>query len=127
MPLRNQTTVSFLATENATRSRDFFENVIGLEFIEETQFALVFSTGNSQLRIQKVDQLYSPPYTSMGWQVGEIETVVSNLVARGVFFEMLSGIDQDDNGIWTSPSGAKIAWFKDPDGNMLSLTQVTNQ
>lgn len=123
MPLRNQIATSFLATANAADSKVFFEEVIGLDFVEETNFALVFSMGNGQLRIQKVEVVSSPPYTSMGWQVDDIEDVVGVLTDRGIAFEQYSSFIQDDHGIWTSPSGAKIAWFKDPDGNMLSLTQ----
>ena len=123
MPLRNQNATSFLATASVVESKVFFEEVIGLNFVEETDFALVFSIGNGQLRIQKVEQVSPPPYTSMGWQVDDIEHVVGVLTDRGLAFERFDDFTQDDRGIWTSPSGAQIAWFKDPDGNTLSLTQ----
>ena len=123
MPLRNQNTISFLATANARESRAFFENLVGLKFIEETDFTLVFSIAKSHLRIQKVSNISPAPYTSMGWQVDDIEKAVAALRGRGVIFEVYEGLVQDLNGIWTSPTGAKIAWFKDPDGNTLSLTQ----
>lgn len=82
MPLRNQNAISFLATAKQSASKAFFENVVGLDLIEETDFALVFSTNNSQLRIQKVHRVFAPPYTSMGWQVDDIEKVVALLAAR---------------------------------------------
>ena len=123
MPLRNANPVSFLATANAPESRAFYETIIGLELIEETDFALVFAVGNSHLRIQKVSQVSPPPYTSMGWLVKDIKNVVASLKERGVVLDFHQGLAQDENGIWTSPSCAKIAWFKDPDGNTLSLTQ----
>ena len=123
MPLQNQNAILFLATANAPESRVFFEKTIGLEFIEETDFALVFSVCNGLLRIQKVQQLSPAPYTSMGWQVDDIESVAAVLADRGVVFDRYDGLAQSASGIWTSPLGAKIAWFKDPDGNTLSLTQ----
>jgi catechol 2,3-dioxygenase-like lactoylglutathione lyase family enzyme len=123
MPLRDQNIVAFLATENAPKSRDFFEKVIGLELVEETDFALVFLVGSGQLRIQKVTGISLQPYTSLGWQVDDIEAVVESLANKGVVFDHHEGMVQDTAGIWTSPSGAKVAWFKDPDGNTLSLTQ----
>ena len=123
VPLRNQNAVSFLATSNSSKSKIFFEKALGLNFVEETNFALVFSTGNGQLRIQKIQQLSASPYTSMGWQVDDIGKVVTELTQRGVIFDQHEGLEQDSRGIWNSPSGAQIAWFKDPDGNTLSLTQ----
>ncbi len=123
MTLRNQNTISFLATANARESRTFYEKQIGLYFIEETDFALVFSVANSQLRIQKVSSISPAPYTAMGWQVDDIEKTVAALVGKGVILEHFDALEQDTHGIWISPTGAKIAWFKDPDGNTLSLTQ----
>ena len=123
MPLRHQNTISFLATTNAPVSKLFFEKTVGLTLVEESEFALVFSTGNGQLRIQKVHEFSPQSYTSMGWQVTEIETVVAALTNNGVQFDQHAGLEQGVSGVWNSPSGAKIAWFKDPDGNKLSLTQ----
>ena len=123
MPLRNQNTISFLATADASESRAFFEQIVGLDLLEETDFALVFSIANGQLRIQKVQQVSPPAYTCMGWEVDDIETVVATLSDRGVVFDQYDGLQQSEHRIWTSPSGAKIAWFRDPDGNTLSLTQ----
>jgi len=123
MPLRNLNAISFLATANAGESRKFFEKLVGLEFVEETDFALVFSVGKSQLRIQKISKISPASYTSMGWQVDDIEKVVAELLDGGIVFERYDGMAQDARGMWTSPTGAKIVWFKDPDGNILSLTQ----
>ena len=124
MPLRNQNAISFLATANASKSKLFFEQTLGLHLIEETDFALVFLTGDVQLRIQKVEQISPTGYTSMGWQIDNIEALVAVLSDRGVVFDQCDGLEQSQSGIWTSPSGAKVAWFKDPDGNTLSLTEL---
>ena len=77
------------------------------------------------LRVTAVHQVVPAGYTVLGWRVADIEAVVRDLSARGVAFSRFDGMDQDDNGIWTSPGGAKVAWFTDPDGNLLSLTQAT--
>jgi hypothetical protein len=62
------------------------------------------------------------PFTSLGWQVRGIRRVVTGLTKRGVVFERYSFMDQDDQGVWLAPSGTRVAWFKDPDGNLLSLS-----
>lgn len=76
------------------------------------------------LRIQKVDQVNPHGYTALGWKVSNIQKEVSKLSKRGVKFVRYEGMHQDENGIWTAPSKAKIAWFTDPDGNILSLTEI---
>jgi hypothetical protein len=86
-------------------------------------FALVLDAGSVQLRVQRVARLASQPHTVFGWSVPDIADAVSVLTVRGVRFERFAGLTQDRNAIWSSPSGAKVAWFKDPDGNVLSLTE----
>jgi catechol 2,3-dioxygenase-like lactoylglutathione lyase family enzyme len=115
--------VLFLATANAKKSRAFYENVLGLAFIADEPPALVFQSGDSMLRIQKVEQVHAAPYTALGWTVSDIRQTVQHLLAAGVAFERYEGINQDANGIWSAPSGALVVWFKDPDGHTLSLTQ----
>ena len=116
--------VLFLATANAERSRAFFERVLGLKFVSDDPFAMVFQVGDSMLRIQKVMQVHTAPYTALGWAVSDIRGTVNHLHEAGVVFERFDGINQDDDGIWQSPSGARVAWFLDPDGHVLSLTQA---
>lgn len=123
MPLRSLDAISFLATSDAAKSKAFFEQLLGLQLLEETDFAIVFQLGNGSLRIQKVQQVSPSPYTAMGWQVKDIGKLVGELADKGIEFERHEGLPQSDSGVWASPSGAKIAWFKDPDGNILSLTQ----
>jgi catechol 2,3-dioxygenase-like lactoylglutathione lyase family enzyme len=115
--------IAFLATLDGSRSRPFYEGVLGLEFILEDDFALVFNAGGVELRIQKVSVLTPQPHTQLGWSVASLDEVVRALRERGASFEIYSFLDQDQNGIWISPTGAKIVWLKDPDGNLLSLTE----
>ena len=115
--------ILFLATANAGRSRDFYQRVLGLEFIADEPPALVFQVGHSMLRIQKVERVHAAPYTALGWAVSDIGQTVRQLRAAGVEFQRYEGIKQDDDGIWLAPSGARVAWFRDPDGHVLSLTQ----
>ena len=115
--------VLFLATANAERSRAFYERVLGLTFVSDEWPALVFQVGDSMLRIQKVDQVHAAPYTALGWAVSDIRGTVRRLSEAGVVFERYDGMNQDSDGIWQAPSGARVAWFRDPEGHVLSLTQ----
>ncbi len=115
--------VAFVATANADRARGFYEGVLGLRLREDSPFALVFDANGVVLRIQKVPSVVPAPYTALGWTVTDIRDTMTGLVRRGVVFERYAGLAQDDAGIWRSPGGAQVAWFKDPDGNILSLTQ----
>ena len=115
--------ILFLATANAERARAFYERVLGLAFVADEPPALVFRVGDSMLRIQKVEQVYTAPYTALGWAVSDIRQTVRDLRAAGVVFQRYDGLNQDGDGIWHAPSGAFVAWFRDPDGNVLSLTQ----
>jgi len=113
----------FLATSNAERARTFYEGVLGLTFVADEPPALVFRVGELMLRIQKVEKVHPHPYTALGWETTDIRRAVKDLSSAGVVFQHFQGMDQDADGIWQSPSGARVAWFKDPDGHVLSLTQ----
>ena len=115
--------VFFLATSNADHSRAFYERTLGLQFVADEPPALVFRVGKSMLRIQKADRVHAAPYTSLGWAVSDIRTTVRALRAAGVEFQRYEGMNQDADAIWAAPSGAFVAWFRDPDGQVLSLTQ----
>jgi len=121
--LNNSKLIGFLATRNPERTREFYERTLGLTFVSDDRFALVFEANGTMLRIQKVEQFTPPEHTVLGWNVTNISTMVAQLTKQGVEFARYEGIEQDERGIWTAPSGAKVAWFKDPDGNLLSLTQ----
>ena len=113
----------FLATADAARSRTFYQSVLGLRLIVDDPFALVFDANGVMVRIQKVDAVAPAAYTTLGWKVRDIDATVRHLGAMGVQFERFPGLNQDDLGVWRSPSGGRIAWFKDPEGHILSLTQ----
>lgn len=116
--------IAFVATTKADRATTFYRDTLGLHFVSADQFAIVFDCHGIQLRIQKVDTLKPHPFTSLGWNVEHIRREVQTLSKRGVTFEKYPFLEQDDLGIWQAPSGAKVAWFKDPDGNLLSLTEM---
>lgn len=107
----------------AERTRAFYENVVGLGFVADEEFALVFDAHGMMLRIQKAREVSPAPYTALGWKVADIRAAVAGLRERGVSFERYGFLQQDDDGIWATPNGAHVAWFKDPDGNLLSLTE----
>ncbi|MEJ0047204.1 MAG: VOC family protein [Rhodospirillales bacterium] len=111
------------ATTQPERARAFYGDMLGLMFLEDTPFALVFEGGGSTVRVQKVQSFTPSGFTSLGWKVPDIAATAQALAEKGVECERFDGLDQDDFGIWNSPSGARVAWFKDPDGNILSLTQ----
>ena len=115
--------MTFVATRQAKEALKFYQESLGLRFIADEPYALVFDLNGTMLRIQKVQELTPAPYTTLGWGVAEIRDAVKTLAARGVVFERYPGMQQDELGIWTSPNGARVAWFHDPDGNTLSLTE----
>lgn len=116
--------VTFVATTDGKRARRFYGETLGLRIVHDDPYALVCEANGSPLRIQKVESFRAQGFTVLGWEVGDIAATVDGLAERGVTFERFGGMDQDARGIWKSPSGARVAWFKDPDGNVLSLTQV---
>jgi catechol 2,3-dioxygenase-like lactoylglutathione lyase family enzyme len=115
--------IAFLATADGARCLAFYRDVLGLRLVDDGAFALEFDVGGTMLRIQKVEALTPHAFIALGWQVGDIAAQVAELVRAGVTFERFAGLEQDDAGVWTAPSGARIAWFRDPDGNVLSLTE----
>src|SRR5215468_3011132 len=125
--LNNAKIIAFVATTDAAKSRAFYEEVLGLAPTLEDEFAIVLDANGVELRIQKVQTLARQPHTQLGWSVISLEEAVRVLRAKGVVFESYPFMQQNSLGIWTTPSGAKVAWFKDPDGNLLSLTQPTTR
>ena len=114
--------VAFVPTKDAEKARAFYEGVIGLRFVKDDGFAMVFDANGIMVRIARA-QFAPAQFTILGWQVREIEKVVSGLQVKGVSFERFGFFEQDELGIWTAPTGDKVAWFKDPDGNVLSVSQ----
>jgi catechol 2,3-dioxygenase-like lactoylglutathione lyase family enzyme len=115
--------VTFVATKNPQQAKLFYGEKLGLKFMTDDGFALVFDIDGIMLRIATVKDFQPAPYTVLGWEVTAIEENVSQLSAKGVSFERFPGMPQDERGIWSAPGGAKVAWFKDPDGNILSLSE----
>lgn len=115
--------ILFAATTNPDGSRHFYETLLGLKFLSEQPHALVFDVDGVEFRIQKVDQVTPVPYTALGFKTGDIKSEIAELKDKGLAFEVYPFLDQDALGIWTTPDGTQIAWCKDPDGNVVSLTQ----
>jgi dTDP-4-dehydrorhamnose reductase/catechol 2,3-dioxygenase-like lactoylglutathione lyase family enzyme len=115
--------MAFVATRDRSRARAFYRDVLGLELVSEDDFALMFEAGSTKLRVSVVQDLPAASHTVLGWHVRDIAAAVKALVARGVTFERFPFFEQDPLGVWTAPGGGRVAWFKDPDGNTLSLTQ----
>jgi catechol 2,3-dioxygenase-like lactoylglutathione lyase family enzyme len=122
--LESSDLVAFVATTDLDRTRVFYGEVVGLPVIEESPFACVFDANGTQLRVTPVDEIRTAPYTVLGCVVDDIVAAVKALGATGVTFERFAGMDQDDIAVWASPSGARVVWFTDTDGNVLSLTQT---
>jgi predicted enzyme related to lactoylglutathione lyase len=115
--------VALVPATDLDRARAFYEGTLGLTVEEVNDFAVVLRGGVTMLRVTRVDSLTPQPFTVLGWQVADIESTVLTLRDRGVGFQRYDGMAQDELGIWTAPSGGRVAWFHDPDGNTLSLTQ----
>lgn len=120
--------IAFAPTTNPAKARAFYEGVLGLRLVaDQKPFALEFDVHGVMLRVTTVQELKPQPFTILGWRVPDIEATIDRLVAAGVAFERYPGVnDSEPRGIWDAPSGARIAWFKDPDGNVLSVTEFHN-
>jgi catechol 2,3-dioxygenase-like lactoylglutathione lyase family enzyme len=116
--------VAFVATTNADRAREFYGGVLGLRLLADEPFALVFDAHGTTLRVQKLPELAPARHTVLGWLVPDVAAAIRQLSAKGVAFERYPGLPQDELGIATFPGGSRVAWFKDPDGNTLSLTEA---
>jgi predicted enzyme related to lactoylglutathione lyase len=121
--LSNKTIMAFLATTDPSRARPFYENILGLALKRTDPYAMVFDSNGIELRMTTVKDLNPVSYSVMSWIVPDIHETVAGLCSKGVIFEMYSFFEQDADGVWHSPDGTMVAWFKDPDGNLLSLTQ----
>jgi len=116
--------IGFVPTKDFQRAKAFFGATVGLRLIAEDDFALVFESGGTKIRVVKVDDFTPQAFTILGWQVGDIQNCVASLNKRGVIFERYPWMKQDASGIWTAPGGVRVAWFKDPDGNVLSVSSL---
>src|ERR1700730_6950585 len=122
--LGNHKIMAFALTLDANKARPFYEGVLGLRVRSQDNFALALDANGIMLRVTNVPPGFKPQqFTILGWQVPDIAKAVSELNQKGVHFESYGLSTQDALGIWTAPGGVKVAWFKDPDGNVLGLTQ----
>lgn len=115
--------VAFVGTHVPARAKAFYGTTLGLSLVSEDDFALVFDAHGTMLRVTTVEKVAAAPYTVLGWRVDDIASMLTALRAAGVTFQHYEGIPQSEHGVWTAPSGAKVAWFADPDGNLLSITE----
>ena len=115
--------VAFIATARSQDAIPFYRDVLGLELVEETPFAAVLRSGTTVVRLQKVEALTPQPFTALGWDVSDLRAALAELRRHGVSCERYGFMQQDDDGVWAAPGGALVAWFKDPDGNLLSYSQ----
>jgi catechol 2,3-dioxygenase-like lactoylglutathione lyase family enzyme len=115
--------IAFVPTRDPGRARSFYEGVLGLRFVKDDGCALVLDANGIMIRVAKVPEFKPAQFTILGWQVSEIGKVVTALQEKGVHFEIFGFLEQDKLGIWTAPSGDKVGWFKDPDGNVLSVSE----
>jgi catechol 2,3-dioxygenase-like lactoylglutathione lyase family enzyme len=116
--------IAFVGTADLGRARAFYEGVLGLPVIEDDGLALAFDAHGTMLRVTGMRELTPAAYTVLGWSVDDIAAAIGELEARGVTFARYAGFEQDERGVWIAPTGARVAWFSDPDGNTLSLTQM---
>jgi catechol 2,3-dioxygenase-like lactoylglutathione lyase family enzyme len=115
--------VAFVPMTDAEQTRAFYEGVLGLRFVKDDGFALVFDANGIMVRAAKMKDVTPAQFTVLGWQVTNIEEIVRALEKKGVHFEIFGFFKQDELGIWTAPTGDKVAWFKDPDRNILSVSE----
>jgi len=121
--LSNASVIAFTATSQPELAKEFYRDRLGLTLIEESPYALVFQSGATMIRVQLFEPFEPHPFTALGWDVADIRQTVAELETRGVPVMRVPYVEQDAAGIWWTPNGDGIAWFKDPDGNTLSLTQ----
>ena len=115
--------IAFVSTTDLRSARAFYEGVLGLPVVDENAYACVCDAYGTMLRITAVAEVAHPGYTVLGWRVSDIGETVARLESQGVEFARYDGVEQDAHGVWTTPNGDRVAWFADPDGNVLSLTE----
>jgi hypothetical protein len=121
--LANKKLKAFIPTVKPGEAKLFYRDILGLKLLSEDNFALEFDANGTLLRVTIVQDLKPHPFTILGWNIDNIVSVIKQLNDKNVFCERYDFLEQDNFGVWTSPNGSKVAWFKDPDGNVLSLTE----
>ena len=120
----NSKIVAFAPAREAERAKHFYSEVLGLRLVSEDQWALQYDANGVTLRLQLANRFMPQPFTVLGWNVEDVSATMAELKGRGVVFERFGFVQQDANGVWTTPDGSKVAWFKDSEGNLLSVTEL---
>ncbi len=118
---------AFIPTINPEKAKSFYKDILGLKLISEDNYALEFNAKGIRLRVTIVREFRPHPFTVLGWDVDNIVSIIDSLNKKKIFCEKYDFIKQDELGIWTAPGGTKVAWFKDPDGNILSVSELTTE
>jgi catechol 2,3-dioxygenase-like lactoylglutathione lyase family enzyme len=121
--LGSEKLAAFVGVSDASRAKAFYRDKLGLRLVSEDSFALAFDANGTNLRVTMVGQVTVAKYTVLGWDVPDIVATAKSLQQAGVKLEIFDGLPQDELGIWDAPGGTRVAWFKDPDGNILSIAQ----
>ena|ERR1700730_12875205 len=114
---------AFVPTVMPGKSKSFYRDILGLKLLSEDNYALEFEANGILLRVIIVPELRPQTFTVLGWNVDDISSIIKSLNKKGIVCEKYDFLEQDNLGVWKSPGGSKVAWFKDPDGNILSLTE----
>jgi len=114
---------AFIPTLKPEKAKAFYKGLLGLKLISEDKYGLEFDSNGTRLRINIVPEFKPHSFTVLGWDVDSIKSTIQSLNKKGIIFEKYDFIEQDELGIWTAPGGTKVAWFKDPDENILSLSE----
>ncbi|MDB5224361.1 MAG: Glyoxalase/bleomycin resistance protein/dioxygenase [Chitinophagaceae bacterium] len=114
---------AFIPTTDPQKAKHFYKDILGLQFLSEDNYAMEFDANGTLLRVTTVRELTPHPFTVLGWKVTDIASVIVELNKKNIFCERYDFLQQDDLGIWHAPGGTKVAWFKDADGNILSLDE----
>lgn len=121
--LREAALVAFVGSRDLAAADAFYRGVLGLELLESSSFSIAYDAGGTMLRVAHVAEVRVAGYTVLGWSVGDVVAAVDSLSASGVSFTRYDGLEQNERGIWIAPGGTRVAWFEDPDANVLSLSQ----
>ena len=116
--------IAFVPTRDAARSRMFYEDMLGLRFVSDDSFAVVMDANGTMIRIVRLGDFTPAPYTIVGWQVEDIHQTIAAMSGKGIEFKRYSYFEQREDGVWSAPDGAQVAWFSDPDGNTLSISKA---
>ena len=120
--LSNHRIKAFVSTVQPDVAREFYEKKLGLNLLSQDNYGMEFEANEAHIRLSVVDKFTPQPFTVLGWDTDDIVSTIRNLTANGIIFERYNFIEQDENCIWTAPGGTRVAWFKDPDGNLLSVS-----